>query len=465
MKAYLLLLFVLLYNTVHGQKGNPFKPPGDESKGGGASSAAINYEDAWQESKISLQAVQQEFNSLKKQRDDERTMLRDSIEKLKAERKALYEIISTSVGAVPTIVDLLKIRAFDTQIAALFQTNKPGRLRVTLLNTTNGAKESMTTEFASQHLVHFSNLSSSSSYSVTAVVLNGDGKETVYKRSPAEDSKLNINTLKVSGNPTVNVIRVDPKVDGIGIVVKYDKPVALAVDFYSIEDSTTMDYRLMKTMGSITTDDFKCPIDIPTAQTMSSQRSFLLTGLASDRDYYYKIRAMDENGKRYEDLNFRRVKTKPSFPALDFREGVELKFSTLQSEITWEASSKPESAQVTFSLPGRPAVNIPTEINNTKVKATFDYSLIQTMVVEKGKTDVPLVTISMKDAGGIEKIIKCKAYFALPNKGDIAKSKLSQTDKDSIIKVSELVTNTDAKKKIDWTDIVKTGLPILLSIL
>lgn len=213
----------------------------------------------------------------------------------------------------------------------------------------------------------------------------------------------------------------------------------------------------------------------PTKTEPAGLGSVTVTGLNANSDYVFSGRAINKNGIEVPLAFTRAYKTAPWPTTADFREAVDYEIHPDKVVVRWRWTSKPTSSSVrlligkmdsgtaTESTASRIVTfnEITNDVPNRTSTASIKISTITEAIESTAAKSAPTISVTIND--GNKSVNREFTFSLIVPKSNT--SSISTETTEAVSNFAKLFENANGNGKIKLRDLVKIGLPIVLTFL
>ena len=187
-------------------------------------------------------------------------------------------------------------------------------------------------------------------------------------------------------------------------------------------------------------------------------------GLKPDTDYSFVVEAR-ASGAAPTVVKTQMIHT---LPVLSFEGPVSLQIQPLDVVVSWQSSASIQNGEMVLVYAGQEGLTTKkAALSENGRRATASLPVAELNKLLGGSTGVkepPVIRVSMTD-GTVEVTREVSFSFGVPRDTRSLtveqRGKLSKDQKDAI---SSLVDDVTKRQKLDWRDLLRSGLPVILSL-
>ncbi len=413
---------------------------------------------------------QQERESLQAQLREIRQRLAQTRQQSEALGNQLDALRQEGYGILPSNFSAARLTWLTDSTAVIEATlNRGGIVMARLYSLAGGGRspqlDSKTSDYAVTHRFSFTDLSPRSDYEVELIVLNFANKETnVRANATTHPSDLRFHTHDTPSAPIVTAVTT-PAADHIDVVLSASEDVYLRVACMKHYRDRVTPAEVGVEGSDLARDEYGPPRGGVRLAKNETRRLTFITEPATEYSIQWSGYAEETGREVPKPLNdFQKFFT-PSLPIpLQFRGGFGFVVTPTKVELRWQATRKPAAARVELRISEteyQVVSALKQSISDDAITISVGANALAQLEQEtdKGKQRSLQLRAIMED----ENQKPITADFEIGVRLDPQEKGLSPEQKSGVTKVLEVATQ--GKGKVDWREIAKTGLPLLMSFL
>ncbi len=353
----------------------------------------------------------------------------------------------------------------DSRIVTQFDLDFPGKLLTTITCQGMEVKTDRSKSISKTQSVSFDGIPENTPCQLEAEILKiTDDSKTGVKINGTTDGRLNIRT-----KARIDNIHLQPTFtagsDTISVGLVADQAGFVQIDYAELINPTTGDLGEVKHRGQLSTNEFGSPSGEP---IKTGPNPFTLDGLKPGKTYSIKVQARNIFGQELATPITTSLATNASPVALAFsKDPLKIEVTPLGVTVTWKANLEPKEAffEVVFGDQPGDTFTRKATVAGTTVSAILPVDqLAGVIAATKDKKAIPILRVRMTDGGSGQPIIRdTQVSFTLPT--DPQKVKDSTLSPDAQKQLTDVMANAKPGKKVNWTNLLLSGLSIFIPLL
>jgi hypothetical protein len=407
------------------------------------------------------------------------------------DQRSLAQCVAQGKAKDDTIADLNRqISALNAQIipsaigiegnglvtseTAIFHltTNQFGKIRVEARRADNPTVTDavyVSSALSNHHAVLLNGLTPNKNYRVIGYILNHLAGGTYDAAKPIQLAdlypQLAFSTLVRTPTPVLTVTNPEATANSIVISALVDQGY-IAVLLEAPSDPLRGTWKKVDSRGGATTDKYGVVTSNSTDHTPYS-----FTSLTPGTQYRLTVTAVNQYGGTTPNPEIRIVSTTPAPPTFAFTGSVQLSMGVSGFTASWTATSKPLSGsfEVDFG-DGEPIVSQPATVKENTLTATLDVNGLKQVIQKAQKPGTPapppptLHFIMKNSPDGAPQEERFVVNYVVPTSQQVQEAKQNGVINDQQSKALQNVVSgvTNSKQRFSWSDLLTTGLGLVL---
>jgi hypothetical protein len=409
--------------------------------------------------------AQQDREALKSQLRETRQKLAQTRQQSESFVNQLEALRQEGYGALPSNFSSAKPVWLTDSTAVIEATlNRGGIVSAKLYSLAGGSRspqlESHVSDYQATHRFKFSDLSPKSDYEVELVVLNFSNKETTVRaNATTHPSDLKFRTHETPSAPIISATQV-PVADHVDVVLTTNEDVLLRVSCMRHYHDKATPIESSVEGNDLARDDSGIPHGGIRLIKDEPHHLIFKTEPGSEYSIQWTGYAASTGKEVPKPINdFSKFST-PALPIpLAFKGSFGLTVSPTKVDLNWAATRKPNSARVEVKVSDteyRVIQSIGENISENSITVSVDAASLAQL--KQGKDALQLKAIM--EVEGQDPVM---AEFKISVRLNPEEKGLSPDQREGVSKVAEAAAK--GRGKIDWREIAKTGLPLIVSFL